>query len=123
MERASGESEWRERVERANGNGEWKVRGAAGHGSSSRRDGNGQGEWGAAAARRKPTSDSRSYPRATRRFRAEAHRTRAEARTDMALWQVEFAIVPRRALATKTRVALADVMDTEWWSADRLPSG
>lgn len=41
----------------------------------------------------------------------------------MAVWQVEFAIVPRRALATKPRVALPEIMTTDWWSAERLPSG
>jgi hypothetical protein len=41
----------------------------------------------------------------------------------MAVWQVEFAIVPRRALATKARVPLPQVMDTDWWSTDHLPAG
>lgn len=41
----------------------------------------------------------------------------------MAVWQVEFAIVPRRALAGKPRVALPQLMDTDWWSAERLPAG
>ena len=41
----------------------------------------------------------------------------------MAVWQVEFAIVPRRALATKPRVPLSQVVDADWWSAERLPSG
>lgn len=41
----------------------------------------------------------------------------------MAVWQVEFAIVPRRALAAKPRVAIPQVLDTDWWSAERLPSG
>ena len=41
----------------------------------------------------------------------------------MAIWQVEFAIVPRRALATTPRVPIADVLDANWWSAERLPSG
>lgn len=40
----------------------------------------------------------------------------------MAVWQVEFAIVPRRALATKPRVAIAQIMNTDWWSGERLPS-
>lgn len=40
----------------------------------------------------------------------------------MAVWQVEFAIVPRRALATKPRVALSQLVDEDWWSAERLPS-
>ena len=39
----------------------------------------------------------------------------------MAVWQVAFAIVPRRALTTKARVPLPEVMDTAWWSAERLP--
>jgi hypothetical protein len=41
----------------------------------------------------------------------------------MAVWQVEFAIVPRRALATKPRVALSEIMNTDWWGAERLPAG
>ena len=41
----------------------------------------------------------------------------------MAVWQVEFAIVPRRILTAKPRVALPRVMDTDWWSAERLPAG
>src|SRR5687767_1083097 len=41
----------------------------------------------------------------------------------MAVWQVEFAIVPRRALAAKPQLALPQVMDADWWSTDRLPAG
>jgi hypothetical protein len=41
----------------------------------------------------------------------------------MAVWQVEFAIVPRRVLATKPRIALPKVMETDWWSTERLPAG
>lgn len=41
----------------------------------------------------------------------------------MAVWQVEFAIVPRRALGAKPQVALQQIMDTDWWSTDRLPAG
>ncbi|HEY4133371.1 MAG TPA: hypothetical protein VGM50_22320 [Gemmatimonadaceae bacterium] len=41
----------------------------------------------------------------------------------MASWQVEFAIVPRRALANTPRVALTRLMETDWWSSERLPSG
>jgi hypothetical protein len=41
----------------------------------------------------------------------------------MAVWQVDFAIVPRRALATNPRVAIAEVLDTDWWSAERFPAG
>jgi hypothetical protein len=41
----------------------------------------------------------------------------------MAVWQVDFAIVPRRALAANPRVAIADILDTDWWSAAHLPSG
>ena len=40
----------------------------------------------------------------------------------MAVWQVEFAVVPRRALAAKPRVALPQVMDTAWWSTERFPA-
>jgi hypothetical protein len=43
-------------------------------------------------------------------------------RRDVAAWQVEFAIVPRRVLAAKPRPALPEVMDTAWWSAERLTS-
>ncbi len=41
----------------------------------------------------------------------------------MAVWQVEFAIVPRRALAVKTGVALSNVVDTDWWAVNTLPAG
>ena len=41
----------------------------------------------------------------------------------MAVGQVEFAIVPRRALVAKARVAIPQVLDTDWWSAERLPTG
>jgi hypothetical protein len=41
----------------------------------------------------------------------------------MAVWQVEFTIVPRRALATSPRVPVLEIMDTAWWSAERLPAG
>lgn len=41
----------------------------------------------------------------------------------MAVWQVDFAIVPRRALAGTTRVSLPQLLDADWWSAERLPSG
>lgn len=41
----------------------------------------------------------------------------------MEVWQVEFAIVPRRALSGKPRVEPPLVMDTDWWSAERLPAG
>ena len=41
----------------------------------------------------------------------------------MAVWQVDFAIVPRRALAATSRIALPTVMDTHWWSTERLPTG
>ena len=41
----------------------------------------------------------------------------------MAVWQVEFAIVPRRALATKERVQIADLLNTDWWSSEHLPPG
>ena len=40
----------------------------------------------------------------------------------MAIWQVEFAIVPRRVLAAGSRAALRNVMDTDWWSGGALPS-
>ncbi|MFL5612948.1 MAG: hypothetical protein ACJ796_04730 [Gemmatimonadaceae bacterium] len=41
----------------------------------------------------------------------------------MAVWQVEFAIVPRHVVASKTRVALPQLLDTDWWSSERLPAG
>lgn len=41
----------------------------------------------------------------------------------MAVWQVDFAIVPRRAFATHPRVAVRELLDTNWWSAERFPSG
>lgn len=41
----------------------------------------------------------------------------------MAVSQVEFAVVPRRALATKPRVPLPQIIDADWWSTERLPPG
>lgn len=41
----------------------------------------------------------------------------------MALWQVEFAIVPRRALGGSARLARPELMDTDWWTAEHLPAG
>ena len=41
----------------------------------------------------------------------------------MAVWQVDFAIVPRRALVTMPRVSSLQVVDTNWWSAERFPAG
>lgn len=41
----------------------------------------------------------------------------------MAVWQVEFAIVPRRVLAVSTRVALSQLLDNDWWGTERLPVG
>src|SRR4029079_639518 len=41
----------------------------------------------------------------------------------MAVWQLEFSIVPRRALATKERVQIADLLNTDWWSSEHLPPG
>jgi len=41
----------------------------------------------------------------------------------MAVWQVDFAIVPRRALARNPRALASGVLDTDWWSAERLPTG
>jgi hypothetical protein len=41
----------------------------------------------------------------------------------MAVWQVEFAIVPRRALGARPGVALSQILDTDWWSTERLPTG
>jgi hypothetical protein len=39
----------------------------------------------------------------------------------MAVWQVEFAVVPRAALATASRAALAEAADIEWWTSATLP--
>jgi hypothetical protein len=41
----------------------------------------------------------------------------------MAIWQVEFAIVPRRALAARPSVAVPRLMETDWWSNELLPAG
>jgi len=41
----------------------------------------------------------------------------------MAVLQVDFAIVPRRAFAKSPRVAVQKLLDTDWWSAERFPSG
>src|SRR4051812_15246586 len=41
----------------------------------------------------------------------------------MAVWQVEFAIVPRRALAAKPGIGIPQLMVTDWWSAEHLPPG
>ena len=41
----------------------------------------------------------------------------------MAVWQVDFAIVPRRALATKPRVSISDLLDADWWTSEHLPPG
>jgi hypothetical protein len=41
----------------------------------------------------------------------------------MAVWQVDFAIVPRRALAKNPRALVSGILDTDWWSAERLPTG
>lgn len=40
----------------------------------------------------------------------------------MAVWQVEFAIVPRRALAGSPRKTLSELMDTKWWASGSLPA-
>src|SRR6185437_2145960 len=39
----------------------------------------------------------------------------------MAVWQVDFAIVPRRAIATAPQALLPEVIDTDWWSTQRFP--
>jgi hypothetical protein len=41
----------------------------------------------------------------------------------MAGWQVDFAIVPKRALATKPPVPIASLIDADWWASERLPAG
>ena len=39
----------------------------------------------------------------------------------MALWQVDFTLVPRRAVATSERLALSQLLGTAWWRAEHLP--
>ena len=41
----------------------------------------------------------------------------------MAVWQVDFAIVPRRALAATPSVPRSRVIDEDWWSDEHLPPG
>jgi hypothetical protein len=41
----------------------------------------------------------------------------------MAVWQVEFVIVPRRALTTSPPVPLSQIMEGNCWSTEILPSG
>ena len=41
----------------------------------------------------------------------------------MAVWQVEFAIIPRQALTATPPVPLSQLLDTDWWSSGRLPAG
>jgi hypothetical protein len=41
----------------------------------------------------------------------------------MAVWQVDFAIVPRRALVTAPRAPLSRILDADWWTNERLPPG
>ena len=41
----------------------------------------------------------------------------------MAGWQVDFAIVPKRALATKPPVPIPSLIDADWWASERLPAG
>jgi len=41
----------------------------------------------------------------------------------MAVWQVDFAIVPRRALAAASGVLSSRPIDADWWRAGSLPSG
>ena len=40
----------------------------------------------------------------------------------MAVWQVEFVLVPRRVLATVPRLRLSEILDANWWTSVRLPS-
>ena len=42
-------------------------------------------------------------------------------RDDVAPWQVEFAIVPRRAFAAGPRARVPQLMDTDCWSGEQLP--
>lgn len=41
----------------------------------------------------------------------------------MAVWQVEFAIVPRRGLAATLRAPLSQILDADWWTDQPLPVG
>ena len=41
----------------------------------------------------------------------------------MAAWQVDFSIVPRRALAAAGAAALRPSADASWWAGETLPSG
>lgn len=40
----------------------------------------------------------------------------------MAAWQVDFYVVPRRALPTSSDVATGVLTDTNWWASQDLPS-
>jgi hypothetical protein len=40
----------------------------------------------------------------------------------MAAWQVHFSIIPRRAFAAASAAKLRPSIDSDWWSAERLPS-
>ena len=40
----------------------------------------------------------------------------------MAAWQVEFSVVPRRAIASAGAAALRSSADADWWAAESLPS-
>lgn len=40
----------------------------------------------------------------------------------MAVWQVDFVLIPRRALATTPRLPLSELLETDWWNSARLPS-
>ena len=40
----------------------------------------------------------------------------------MAAWQVDFSIIPRRALAAARAAKRVPAADDEWWAADALPS-
>lgn len=41
----------------------------------------------------------------------------------MAAWQVEFAIVPKRALVKKPPVPIPNLIDADWWASEHLPPG
>lgn len=41
----------------------------------------------------------------------------------MAVWQVEFAVIPRHAFAGTGRMPLLQLLETKWWSAQHLPTG
>lgn len=60
--------------------------------------------------------------RLRRNFRRQAVRVSPDIGKDVAAWQVEFSIVPRRALAARQRVGQPALADADWWSAEGPPA-